>query len=166
VQLPLQFLDPPAVLPGLGRTRLTEAGNRILLLRVKLGRIQTLLAAPGAAGGLTTFIAALRHDQITAPMAIDRPMNGEIFLAYVLLTFLLSTLSGGDIVVMDNLADLNAIEQVFAKLKALLRNAKKNIDIYGIASANCWTNSPQRMRELSLPLGIRFNVIVNRSRAC
>lgn len=52
---------------------------------------------------LTTFIAALRHDQITAPMVIDRPMNGEIFLAYVL-TFLLPTLSKGDIVVMDNLA--------------------------------------------------------------
>jgi transposase len=99
---------------------------------------------------LTTFIAALRHDQITAPMVIDRPMNGEIFLAYVL-TFLLPTLSEGDIVVMDNLAvhkiagvaeaieavgarvlylppyspDLNPIEQVFAKLKALLRKAKE-----------------------------------------
>jgi transposase len=141
---------------------------------------------------LTTFIAALRHDQITAPMVIDRPMNGEIFLAYVL-TFLLPTLSEGDIVVMDNLAvhkiagvaeaieavgarvlylppyspDLNPIEQVFAKLKALLRKAKeRTIDIYGIASVNCWTNSPQRMRELSLSLGIRFNVIGNRSRAC
>jgi transposase len=81
---------------------------------------------------------------------IDRPMNGEIFLAYVL-TFLLPTLSQGDIVVMDNLPahkvagvveaiegagarilylppyspDLNPIEQVFAKLKALLRKAKE-----------------------------------------
>jgi transposase len=65
------------------------------------------------------------------------------------------------------LADLNPIEQVFAKLKALLRKAKeRTIDIYGIASVNCWTNSPQRMRELSLSLGIRFNVIGNRSRAC
>ena len=51
---------------------------------------------------LSTFIAALRYDRITAPMVIDRPMNGEIFLAYVL-TFLLPTLSRGDIVVMDNL---------------------------------------------------------------
>ena len=83
-------------------------------------------------------------------MVIDRPMNGEIFLAYVL-TFLLPTLSRGDIVVMDNLPahkvagvveaiegagarilylppyspDLNPIEQVFAKLKALLRKAKE-----------------------------------------
>ena len=99
---------------------------------------------------LTTFIAALRHDHITAPMVIDRPMNGAIFLAYVL-TFLLPTLSKGDIVVLDNLAvhkvtgvaeaiasvgarvlylppyspDLNPIEQVFAKLKALLRKAQE-----------------------------------------
>jgi transposase len=99
---------------------------------------------------LTTFIAALRHDQIAAPMVTDGPMNGEIFLAYVL-TFLLPTLTKGDIVVMDNLAvhkiagvveaiesvgarvlylppyspDLNPIEQVFAKLKALLRKAKE-----------------------------------------
>jgi transposase len=99
---------------------------------------------------LSTFIAALRYDRITAPMVIDRPMNGEIFLAYVL-TFLLPTLSRGDIVVMDNLPahkvagvveaiegagarilylppyspDLNPIEQVFAKLKALLRKAKE-----------------------------------------
>jgi transposase len=99
---------------------------------------------------LTTFIAALRHDQITAPMVIDQPMNGAIFLAYVL-TFLVPSLSKGDIVVMDNLAvhkvdgvveaieaagaqvlylppyspDLNPIEQMFAKLKALLRKAKE-----------------------------------------
>ncbi len=106
--------------------------------------------APHGHWKLTTFIAALRHDRLTAPMVIDRPMNGEIFLAYVL-TFLLPTLSAGDIVVMDNLSshkvtgvaeaieaagarvmylppyspDLNPIEQVFAKLKALLRKAKE-----------------------------------------
>lgn len=83
-------------------------------------------------------------------MVIDRPMNGAIFLAYVL-TFLVPVLSEGDIVVMDNLSvhkvdgvveaieaagarvlylppyspDLNPIEQVFAKLKALLRKAKE-----------------------------------------
>jgi transposase len=99
---------------------------------------------------LTTFIAALRHDQITAPMVTDGPMNGEIFLAYVL-TFLPPTLSEGDIVEIDNLAvhkivgvveaiesvgarvlylppyspDLKPIEQVFAKLKALLRKPKE-----------------------------------------
>jgi transposase len=94
----------------------------------------------------TTFLAALRHDVITAPCVIDGPINGTIFLAYVE-QFLVPTLLPGDIVIMDNLGshkgdavrgaieavgarlvflppyspDLNPIEQVFAKLKALLR---------------------------------------------
>ena len=120
-------------------------------LRGRAPRGQRLLGkAPHGHWKLTTFIAALRHDQIAAPMVIDRPMNGAIFLAYVL-TFLLPTLAKGDIVVMDNLAvhkvagvveaiegagarvlylppyspDLNPIEQMFAKLKALLRKAKE-----------------------------------------
>lgn len=96
----------------------------------------------------TTFIAALRQDAITAPCVIDGPINGETFLAYVE-QFLVPTLAPGDIVIMDNLGshkgdavrraveavkatllflppyspDLNPIEQVFAKLKALLRRA-------------------------------------------
>jgi len=93
-----------------------------------------------------TFLAALRCDHIAAPCVIDGPINGTSFRAYVE-QFLLPTLRVGDIVVMDNLAshkgqavrqlirsagaklfflpryspDLNPIEQVFAKLKALLR---------------------------------------------
>jgi transposase len=96
----------------------------------------------------TTFIGALRHDRITAPCVFDGPMNGERFRAWVE-QFLAPTLHEGDIVVMDNLSshkvagvqaaiekvgaslcylppyspDLNPIEQVFAKLKALLRKA-------------------------------------------
>ena len=95
-----------------------------------------------------TFLAALRCDQITAPFVLDGPINGEWFLAYVE-QVLVPTLSAGDVVVMDNLGshkskavrrairkagahliflppyspDLNPIEQVFAKLKALLRKA-------------------------------------------
>ena len=94
----------------------------------------------------STFLAALRCDGITAPCVIDGPINGETFRAYVE-QILLPTLSEGDIVIMDNLGshksdkvrkmieaagakllylppyspDLNPIEQVFAKLKALLR---------------------------------------------
>jgi hypothetical protein len=30
----------------------------------------------------TTFLAALRHDGITAPCVIDGPINGETFFAY------------------------------------------------------------------------------------
>lgn len=95
-----------------------------------------------------TFLAALRCDRIEAPCVIDGPINGINFLAYVEQS-LLPTLSTGDIVIMDNLGshkrqairqliraagaklfflppyspDLNPIEQVFAKLKALLRKA-------------------------------------------
>jgi transposase len=129
----------------------TGTSTNMTRLRGRAPKGQRLIEkTPHGHWKLTTFIAALRHDQIIAPMVIDRPMNGEIFLAYVL-TFLLPTLSEGDIVVMDNLAvhkiagvaeaiegvgarvlylppyspDLNPIEQVFAKLKALLRNAKE-----------------------------------------
>ncbi len=96
-----------------------------------------------------TFIAALRRDRIDAPCLFDGPINGEAFLAYVR-TFLVPTLRPGDIVVMDNLGshrgklvrqairqagarliflpkyspDLNPIEQVFSKLKHLLRKAR------------------------------------------
>src|SRR3546814_727583 len=95
-----------------------------------------------------TFLAALRHDRIDAPCLFDGPINGERFLAYVEQA-LVPTLEKGDIVIMDNLGshknravrqairkagahllflpkyspDLNPIEQVFAKLKALLRKA-------------------------------------------
>ena len=96
----------------------------------------------------TTFIAGLRADGLTAPLVIDAPMNGVIFLAYIE-QFLVPTLKPGDIVIMDNLPahkvigvreaieaagaslrylppyspDLNPIEMVYAKLKALLRKA-------------------------------------------
>ena len=96
-----------------------------------------------------TFIAALRRSRIDAPCLFDGPINGEAFLAYVQ-TFLVPTLKAGDVVVMDNLGshrgkavrkairaagarlvflpkyspDLNPIEQVFSKLKHLLRKAQ------------------------------------------
>ena len=95
-----------------------------------------------------TFIAALRCDQIDAPLVIDGPINGESFAAYVE-QVLVPTLKEGDIVVLDNLGshrgagvrsmiraagarvfflppyspDLNPIEQVFAKLKHRMRDA-------------------------------------------
>ena len=45
----------------------------------------------------TTFLAALRHDGLTAPMVVDGAINGELFLAYVQ-QILLPTLKPGDIV--------------------------------------------------------------------
>ena len=96
----------------------------------------------------STFLAGLRHDRIAAPCLFDGPINGERFLAYIE-QVLIPTLQPGDIVVMDNLGshkgkavrrairkagakliflpkyspDLNPIEQVFSKLKTLLRKA-------------------------------------------
>ena len=97
----------------------------------------------------TTFVAALRHNGLTAPMLTDGPMDGDVFLAYVT-HFLCPTLRPGDIVILDNLSshkvqgieeainavgatlrplppyspDLNPIEKLFAKLKALLCKAR------------------------------------------
>jgi transposase len=112
-------------------------------------RGQRLVAAvPHGHWKTTTFVGALRQDRLSAPLVVDGPMNGEIFRAYVE-QLLAPTLAAGDIVVMDNLAshkvagireaielkgasllylppyspDLNPIEQLFAKLKALLRHA-------------------------------------------
>jgi transposase len=98
----------------------------------------------------TTFIAALRHDGVTAPFVLDGPVNGECFLAYVK-EVLAPTLFEGDIVLIDNLAshkspkirkaiaakgaalrflpryspDFNPIEMMFSKLKTLLRKASE-----------------------------------------
>ena len=58
-------------------------------------------ADPGLRRG-RLFLAALRHDRITAPCVIDGPINGTSFRAYVE-QFLVPTLSSGDVVVMDNL---------------------------------------------------------------
>jgi len=95
-----------------------------------------------------TFIAALRHDQLTAPWLLDGPMDRAAFIIY-LEQCLGPTLSTGDIVIADNLSshkgpavtaaverwgakilylppyspDLNPIEMAFSKLKAYLRCA-------------------------------------------
>jgi transposase len=97
-----------------------------------------------------TFIAALRHDRVEAPCVLDGPINGTLFTAYVE-QFLAPTLAPGDIVILDNLGshkgkaaraaihkagahllflppyspDLNPIEQLFAKLKHLMRKAQE-----------------------------------------
>ena len=96
----------------------------------------------------TTFVGALRSDGFIAPMVLDGAVNGDVFVAYVE-KVLVPELRAGDVVVLDNLGshkvsgvrpaiegagcrvlylppyspDLNPIEQVFAKLKALLRKA-------------------------------------------
>jgi DDE superfamily endonuclease len=49
-----------------------------------------------------TFIAALRHDRISAPWVIDGPVNGELFTLYVE-KVLAPTLTKGEVVILDNL---------------------------------------------------------------
>lgn len=107
-----------------------------------------LASVPHGHWHTTTFVAGLRHDDITAPMVADGAMTGALFLKYVQ-HFLCPTLHPGDIVIADNLRshkvagvkeaieavgarirylppyspDLNPIEKLFTKLKALLRKA-------------------------------------------
>lgn len=55
----------------------------------------------------TTFVAGPRLSGIDAPMVIDGPVNGEIFLAYVR-RVLVPALRPGDVVIMDNLGSTRA----------------------------------------------------------
>jgi len=133
----LVFIDETGAKTNMTRTHGRCAKGRRLVAKVPHGRWKTL-----------TFMAALRVDRIAAPWVIDRPTNQCNFLAYVQ-KVLVPSLQAGDIVIMDNLRshkspavrqairaagaklfflppyspDLNPIEQVFAKLKTLLRKA-------------------------------------------
>lgn len=96
----------------------------------------------------TTFLAGLCRDGVIAPLVLDGPIDGDSFRAYVE-QFLAPALRPGQTVVLDNLSshkvagvreaieavgarllylppyspDLNPIEQLFAKLKTMLRKA-------------------------------------------
>jgi len=131
----LVFIDETAVSTNMVRPNGRSPRGERLIGHVPLGHWETV-----------TFVAGLRHTGIVAPMLINGPMNGEIFLAY-LEQCLAPTLKRGDIVVIDNLPahkvvgveeaiaavganlrylpqyspDLNPIEMVFHSLKALLR---------------------------------------------
>jgi DDE superfamily endonuclease len=56
----------------------------------------------------STFIAALRHNRVTAPLLLDGSMNGASFLAYVE-QILAPALKLGDIVIMDNVSIHKAV---------------------------------------------------------
>lgn len=133
----LVFLDECGVLTNMARPRGRARRGQRLVAGVPHGHWKTL-----------TFTAALRCDGLTAPMVLDGAMDGVAFQTYID-AFLVPTLKPGDIVILDNLSahklagirkaveaagaelwylppyspDLNPIEQAFAKLKALLRQA-------------------------------------------
>ena len=125
----------------------TAANTKMTRLYGRCPRGERLIAsAPWGDWKTVTFVAALRHNGLTAPLIVDGAMNGETFLAYVE-RCLVPSLKRNDIVIMDNLLvhkvpgvreaieaaeagleylpkyspDLNPIEMPFAKLKALLR---------------------------------------------
>ena len=127
----------------------TWAKTNMAALRGWAPRGQRLTAkVPHGRWKTMTFLAALRHDRIEAPWLLEGPIDGDSFRTYVE-KVLVPTLKPGDIVIMDNLGshkskavrkairnadaklfflpkyspDLNPIEQLFAKLKHLLRQA-------------------------------------------
>jgi transposase len=131
------FLDETGTATNMTRRYGRSPSDRRLVAAVPHGHWRT-----------TTFIAGLRQTGIVAPLVLDGPMTGTAFCAYVE-QFLAPALEPGDVVVLDNLAahradgvrqaiaaagasilflppyspDLNPIEQLFAKFKALLRKA-------------------------------------------
>jgi transposase len=133
----LVFLDETGA-----NTKMTRPGGRAF-------RGQRVVAkVPHGHWKTTTFVGALRATGMTAPLVVDGPINGDVFLAYVR-QHLAPTLRPGDTVILDNLSshkragvreaiekvgahlaylppyspDLNPIELAFAKLKTLLRQA-------------------------------------------
>jgi transposase len=137
--LHLVFIDETWTKTNMTRLRARAPRGERIVDRTPHGHWQT-----------TTFLSALRVDELTAPMVVDGAINGAVFLAYVH-QVLVPTLKPSDIVVMDNLGshkvsgvreaieaagatvvylpayspDFNPIEQAFSKLKALLRKYKE-----------------------------------------
>ena len=133
----LVFIDETWIKTNMAPLRGWAPRGRRLKALVPFGHWKTL-----------TFVAALRCDRIAAPFVLDGPINGAAFQSYVA-DVLVPTLSPGDIVVLDNLGshkgqavrdaihavgarvaflppyspDLNPIEQVFSKLKHMMRKA-------------------------------------------
>ena len=139
----LVFIDETGTSTNMARLRGRAPRGERLVGKIPHGHWKT-----------TTFVAGLRSTALTAPCVIDGPMNGNAFLAYVE-QILAPTLTPGDVVVLDNLSahkvpgvreaieaagtrllylppyspDFNPIEQLFAKLKALLRKAaERSVD--------------------------------------
>lgn len=104
-------------------------------------------AVPHGHWHTTTVLMGFRSEGIVAPLVVDGPINGNVFLAWVQ-QHLVKELRPKDIIVMDNLSahkiagvqeaievvdaevrylppyspDLNPIENLFSKFKNLLRS--------------------------------------------
>lgn len=150
-----------------------------------------LNAAPDGHWRTTTFIAGLRSTGHVAPLVLDEPMTGPAFVAYVG-QFLAPTLAKGGVVVLDNLSaheeagvreaiqatgasllylppyspDLNPIERLFAKLKALLRKAavRTREELWTTIGPLLDTFIPSRVPQLPHSLRLRVRVTQKCSR--
>jgi transposase len=111
----LVFIDETAVSTNMARLRGRAPRGVRLIGRVPLGEWKTI-----------TFVAALRHNKMTAPMVVDGPMTGEMFLAYVE-QCLVPTLKRNDIVVMDNFQvhKVAGVREAIEKARATLRYLPK-----------------------------------------
>lgn len=107
----LVFIDETAVSTNLVRLRGRSPRGIRLVGHVPLAHWETI-----------TFVAALRHNKMTAPMVVEGTMTGEMFRAYVE-QCLVPTLKRGDIVVIDNFAAHKAsgIREAIEKARATLR---------------------------------------------
>jgi len=135
----LIFLDESGVTTSMTRLYARGTGGR---------RIHE--ATPGGHWKIMTILGAMSLSGMVATMTIEEPTDTDIFLAYIE-HLLYPVLKADDVVVMDNLSahkapavrewiekagaevlylppyspDLNPIEMLFSKLKALLRKAAK-----------------------------------------
>jgi transposase len=133
----LVFIDETAVSTNMARLRGRAPRGARVIGTVPLGTWETI-----------TFVAALRHNKMIAPMVVEGAMTGEMFLAYVE-NCLVPMLRRNDIVAMDNCRvhlgrgireaiekagatlrylpkyspDLNPIELPYSKFKTFLRKA-------------------------------------------
>jgi transposase len=106
-------------------------------------------AVPDTRFHRTTILSSIRLDGTTVPLVFEGALNGDIFRAYVT-QLLAPSLKPGDVVIMDNLSshkvsgivqaieaagakvvflppyspDLNPIELMWSKIKAILRKLK------------------------------------------
>src|SRR5260370_4561474 len=139
-----QGMFDPARLVFIDETAVTT--KMVRLYGRSLRGVEVIGGAPLGKWEAVSFVAALRHNKMAAPMVIDGAMNAQMFLAYVE-QCLVPTLRRGDIVIMDNVnlhkgagvreaiekrgatlrylpkysCDLNPIEMAFSKFKAFLR---------------------------------------------
>lgn len=107
----LVFIDETAVSTNLVRLRGRAPQGVRVIGHVPLGQWKTV-----------TFVAALRHNKMTAPMMIEGAMTGEMFLTYVE-QCLVPTLRRNDVVVMDNcrVHKVAGIQEAIEKAHATLR---------------------------------------------